>query len=223
MTRPHVIVHAMCSLDGRVVGFPADLGLYYETAARLPQQAVLTGSNTMIDGAAREGLDLTGEDGEPSPPLGWDGDDRPWLVIVDGRGRVTRLNVLRSQPYWRDVVILCHQATPAQHLERLRRDDVEHLVVGVDRVDLGEALRQLAERYGVRQVRVDAGGTLNGLLIRTGLVDEISVVVVPYLVGGSGQIGLAGPDESGVRLGLESVRRLRGGHAWLRYTVATGR
>lgn len=42
----------------------------------------------------------------------------------------------------------------------------------------------------------------------------------------------AGPDVMAYRrggsvrhrlMGLESVRRLRGGHAWLRYTVATGR
>jgi 2,5-diamino-6-(ribosylamino)-4(3H)-pyrimidinone 5'-phosphate reductase len=32
-------------------------------------------------------------------------------------------------------------------------------------------------------VRTDAGGTLNGVLVRAGLVDELSVVVAPQLAG----------------------------------------
>ena len=44
MDRPRVIIHNLISLDGRLDGFPADAGLYYEMASRLPHQAVLTGS-----------------------------------------------------------------------------------------------------------------------------------------------------------------------------------
>jgi hypothetical protein len=51
-------------------GFPADVGLYYELASRLPHQAVLTGSGTMLAAAASEGIDL--------------------LVIVDGQGNRQR-------------------------------------------------------------------------------------------------------------------------------------
>jgi 2,5-diamino-6-(ribosylamino)-4(3H)-pyrimidinone 5'-phosphate reductase len=183
MDRPRVTVHNMISLDGQMTGFPVNLGLYYQTAARFAQQAVLTGSATLLDALAQEGIDLSGEDpDEPIEGLAID-DARPWLVIVDGRGRLTRLSWLRRQPFWRDVLILCCQTTPAEHLERLRRHHIEHLVVGAEHVDLAAALHQLAERYGVRDVRTDAGGTLNGLLLRAGLVDEISVVIAPYLAG----------------------------------------
>lgn len=54
MDRPQVIIHNLISLDGRLDSFPADAGLYYEMAARLPHQAVLTGSGTML-----AALDLT--------------------------------------------------------------------------------------------------------------------------------------------------------------------
>jgi hypothetical protein len=36
MDRPRVIIHNLISLDGRLDGFPADAGLYYEMASRLP-------------------------------------------------------------------------------------------------------------------------------------------------------------------------------------------
>lgn len=42
---------------------------------------------------------------------------RPGLAIVDGRGRLTRLGWLRGQPFWRDVLVLCCQATCAEHVD----------------------------------------------------------------------------------------------------------
>ena len=65
MDRPRVVIHSLVSLEGRLDGFPADVGLYYELASRLPHQAVLTGSGTMLAAAASEGIDLSEEDPEP--------------------------------------------------------------------------------------------------------------------------------------------------------------
>lgn len=47
MNRPRVFIHSLASLDGCLDGFPADVGLYHEVAARLLHQAVLTGSGTL--------------------------------------------------------------------------------------------------------------------------------------------------------------------------------
>jgi hypothetical protein len=69
MDRPRVIIHNLISLDGRLDGFPADAGLYYEMASRLPHQAVLTGSGTMLAVAAGQGIDLSEEDPEPLPGI----------------------------------------------------------------------------------------------------------------------------------------------------------
>jgi riboflavin biosynthesis pyrimidine reductase len=56
MDRPRVIIHNLISLDGRLDGFPADAGPYYEMASRLPHQAILTGSGTMLAAAAGQAL-----------------------------------------------------------------------------------------------------------------------------------------------------------------------
>ncbi|HEX6685119.1 MAG TPA: RibD family protein [Candidatus Limnocylindrales bacterium] len=226
MDRPHVTIHNMESVDGRLTGFPADQGLFYETAAQLPQQAVLCGSATLIGGAAGAGVDLTAPDTAPDTaqrdaPSG-DGSS-PWLVVVDGGGRITRLGWLRTQPHWRDVLVLCHESTPDTHLELLRRNGIGHFVGGAGRVDLAVALGWLAAEHGVRDVRVDAGGTLNGVLLRAGLVDELSVIVAPYVVG-DGPVSLFRDDaygESAQRgLNLTSATPLRDDHVWLRYRVS---
>jgi 2,5-diamino-6-(ribosylamino)-4(3H)-pyrimidinone 5'-phosphate reductase len=213
-------LHNLTSLDGRLDGFTPDVELYYETAARLPHQAVLTGSGTLLAAAAVEGIDLSGVDrarGTGSPPADA---SRPWLVIVDSAGRVSRLDWLRRRPVWRDVLVLCSETTPAGHLERLQRTGVEHLVLGAARVDLAAALTVLADRYGVADVRVDAGGSLNGALLAAGLVDRVSTVVAPVVAGsgdGSARPVAAATDREATLMRLTSVEHLRNGHVWLRH------
>ena len=82
------------------------------------------------------------------------------------------------------------------------------------------------EQYGIRTLRTDCGGTLNGVLVRAGLVDEISVLVNPSLVGGHTGASLpfvdahdpASPDDV-LRLHLLAVERVKGDVLWLRYQV----
>lgn len=228
MNRPRVIIHNLISLDGRLDGFPADIGLYYELASRLPHQAILTGSGTMLAAAASEDIDMTAEDPEPSPGAGPAGPDaapdpRPLLVIVDGRGRLTRYAWLRAQPFWRDVLVLCSSATPPAQLARLRRHHVDHVVLGYTRVDLARALLMVAEAHQVRTVRVDAGGGLNGVLLRAGLADELSIVIAPYLAASAATdpVRLISPPGclDTVALELTAVERLPLGHVWLRYAI----
>jgi 2,5-diamino-6-(ribosylamino)-4(3H)-pyrimidinone 5'-phosphate reductase len=53
-------------------------------------------------------------------------------------------------------------------------------------VDLGAALLKIRSRLGATSVLCQAGGGLNGALLRAGLVDELHVITVPALVGGLG-------------------------------------
>jgi 2,5-diamino-6-(ribosylamino)-4(3H)-pyrimidinone 5'-phosphate reductase len=226
MRRPRVTIHNLTSIDGRLTGFPVELELYYGLAAQLPHQAVLTGSRTVLDGAAREGLDLTFEHGsgaaagraEGAGPEG--GDTRPWLAMVDGQGQVAGVSWLRDQPYWRDLIVLGCASTPRDHLERLGRQQVEAIVTDGEHVDLAAALAALAERYDVREVRVDAGGGLNGALVAAGLVDEISLVVAPYVVGEQPTAVLLAdqPLPNAAAFTLQAVERLPSDHLWVRYT-----
>jgi 2,5-diamino-6-(ribosylamino)-4(3H)-pyrimidinone 5'-phosphate reductase len=216
--RPRVILHNAVSLDGRLDGFEADLGVYYETAGRLGAQAILSGSTTILTGFAGS------EDADPPPappPAG--PDDRPLLAVVDSRGRIRFWKRIRNQPYWRGVIALASRATPTDALENQRLAGVDTLVAGARRVDLSSALDQLAGRYDVSVIRVDSGGTLNGALLRAGLVDEVSLLIHPTLVGTAGKLPLV----SGRMAGFSSSRilvpthreELPGRIVWVQYRV----
>jgi 2,5-diamino-6-(ribosylamino)-4(3H)-pyrimidinone 5'-phosphate reductase len=213
---PRVILHNGVSADGRLDWFTGDIGLYYELAAAFEVDATLCGSNTILAApTATEAADHSNE--EIVPP-------DHWLVIVDSRGRIFNLEWLRRQPYWRDVIMLCSTATPAAYVDDLRRRKIELIVAGTNHVDVRQALVELKARYGINRLRIDSGGTLNGVLLRAGLVDEISLLVNPALVGGTspGSIYTAPDltsDEGIIQLRLTHLERLRDHAVWLRYEV----
>jgi 2,5-diamino-6-(ribosylamino)-4(3H)-pyrimidinone 5'-phosphate reductase len=216
--RPRVVVHSQVSLDGRMDWLPIDPGLYYELAAHWQEDATLAGTDTLLAAVAQFGSESPQESGSAASP------NAPLLVVPDSRGRLRHWETLLSTPYWRGGVALCTKATPQKHIEYLEANGVDHAVVGEDRVDFRAALEHVAERYGTETVRVDSGGTLTGVLLRNDLVDEVSVVLSPYLVGGTTPRSFyRAPDlntSAGViALRLSALERLANDAVWLRYEV----
>ena len=107
----------------------------------------------------------------------------PWFAVVNGRGRIRWTS--RADAGRRLLVIVSH-ATPAPYLAHLRSEDIPYLVAGDGPVNLGMALRTMKDKLGVTCVVSEAGGGLNGALLRSGLVDELYLMLLPSLVGGLG-------------------------------------
>ena len=219
---PRVILHNAVSVDGRTDWFMPDIGLFYELAGTWKEDATLAGSETIC----KPTEPIPPEDDSVfTPPVVAPDDRRPLLVIPDSRGRVRHWHALRQAGYWRDHVALCSRATPQAHLDYLGKRHVKWVLAGEDRVDLRTALKELSARFNVKVVRVDSGGTLNGALLRAGLVHEISVLIHPNLVGGFSPaslfraLDLTAPDGV-IPLRLTHVERLKDDIVWLRYEVA---
>jgi 2,5-diamino-6-(ribosylamino)-4(3H)-pyrimidinone 5'-phosphate reductase len=219
---PHVILHIGMSVDGRIDWGVGDEGLYYELAARFNADAMLTGSRTML--AAYATQDASHEDDEPLESRELHPLHVPLLVVVDSRGQIRGWSQIKKEPYWRNAMALCSRSTPQEYLDYLHKRHVEYVAAGDDRVDLRAALEELNARYSVKTVRVDSGGILSGVLLRAGLVDEVSVLIGPCLVGGTTPRSMfVAPDltspEGVIPLKLIRVEAVRGDAIWLRYEV----
>ena len=103
-----------------------------------------------------------------------------WFVAIDSRARV---RWTASEMDGTRLAVLVSRATPAAYRMFLREHDVPYLEVGEDRVDLGRSLCRVGEVFGADCVVSDAGGVLNGALLRLGLVDEIDIQFLPVVVG----------------------------------------
>jgi 2,5-diamino-6-(ribosylamino)-4(3H)-pyrimidinone 5'-phosphate reductase len=209
------------SVDGRITGFEWDIGLYYELAGRWQVDAHLAGSDTLLSSAG-ETTPEPPDDAEP--PAEVPGDTRPLLVVPDSRGRVRNWHILQAAPYWREAVALCSRSTPPEYLEYLNRRRVGCIVAGERQVDLRAALEELRSRYGVRSIHLDSGGTLNGAMLRAGLVSEVHLLIHPCLVGGLRPDSIfrspdAGGPGSAIRLALVKCEEVRDEIVWLHYDV----
>jgi 2,5-diamino-6-(ribosylamino)-4(3H)-pyrimidinone 5'-phosphate reductase len=219
---PWVVLHNEVSVDGRITGFDVHMGLYYELAQRFVEDATLAGADTILS-APNEVEEETEEDmsafaEEP------DEDRLPYLVIPDSRGRVRIWHMLRRWPYWGRFIALVSDTTPVDYLEYLGERNIDIVRAGEDHVDLRAALEALKERYDVRVVRTDSGGTLNGHLLKEGLVDEVSILLNASLVGVEGATsffkappGWTADDMVGMR--LTHSEEMDDETIWLRYDV----
>ncbi len=218
---PRVILHNAVSVDGRFDWFTPDIGQFYELISTWKEDATLMGADTIL--MSGEEIPKEGEEAFAPPHID-PNDTRPLLAIPDSRGRVRSWHSLRQSGYWRDAVALCSRSTPKEYLDYLEKRRIDRIVAGDDHVDFRVALEELNARYGVKVVRVDSGGTLNGVLLRAGLVDEVSVLIHPSLVGGTTPRSLFRASdltspEGVIGLKLTHVEELRGDIVWLRYEV----
>jgi len=211
--RPRIIIHNAVSLDGRITGFEVDMRRYYALASTWKEDATLCGSGTIL--AAPEGRIREKDECEPKRKPD-PGNRRPLLVVADSRGRVCCWGMLLGAGFWRDGVALCSRRTPARHIGYLRRRGVGCIITGDKRVNLAKALPTLRTRYSIKTIRVDSGGTLNAALLRAGLVDELSLLVHPVLVGTAARPLFAGAESLERSFRLFHQERLPGGLVWLR-------
>ncbi|WP_145809028.1 dihydrofolate reductase family protein [Kribbella amoyensis] len=202
--RPHVVAHLAVSVDGATTGFAVDLARFYALATLWQEDVTLVGSDTIL---AQEPALISAP--QPGPRQ-----EGPLLAVVDGRARVREWDRLRRLGHWSDVLALYADQSPARPPDSATAE----LVTGYEHVDLAEVLEKLAARRDAQVVRVDSGGTLVGVLLELGLVDEVSLLVHPVVVGA----GRRWFGAFGGRLGLRHANTevFEGGVVWMRYCTA---
>ena len=125
-------------------------------------------------------------------------------------------------------MVLTEQVSDA-HLAGLRSEPVSYIFAGKHEIDLALALEILNRELGIKRLLLEGGGGSNGAFLRAGLVDEISLAILPAVDGARGapsvfdssdkDAGVPAPIES---MTLQSSQVLDGGAVWLRYQLRNG-
>jgi riboflavin biosynthesis pyrimidine reductase len=156
----------------------------------------------------------------------------PWLprtdavayaIIADAHGKIAWG---RAEIGGDPIVVLLTEQVADAHLAGLRSEGVGYIFAGRDTLDFAQAVSSLQAALGIDHLLLEGGGHINGAFVRAGLVDEISLMIVPAIDGASGAPAtFDGPDsENGLpvpltSLTLEAHELLDGGLLWLRYKV----
>lgn len=250
MNRPYVVVHQSASVDGRLTlasdtlllhaleRWQAAFGPTTDSMDRIKAihkpEVILEGSGSFV---------LPDHVSDPLPPVTGDPiplyDDflpdsvvhrpgqRGWFTVVDSRGRIRWAYKEYPGEEWAGwhLLVLVARHTLPEYLAYLQRENIPYLVVGEDRVDLKCAMETLHAKLGAKCVLSEAGGKLNGALLRAGLVDEISIDFCPGIIGGFDVPSLFDSpalkaEDRPTRLKLISAEFRSDDHIWLRYDVA---
>ena len=152
----------------QIVGVKEGLQQYYD----LEQQTDLFSLNT---GRVMAKIGVNDRTDEPAKvPVSF--------VIVDNKPHLTSIGVEYLSKWVKTLyVVTTNKKHPAFEIER---DNVV-IVPCDDVVDFVDLFRRLKREFAIEHLTIQSGGTLNATLLREGLIDHLSIVVAPLLVGGS--------------------------------------
>jgi riboflavin biosynthesis pyrimidine reductase len=219
--KPHTILHMMSSIDGRIVvtHWPKDFDVadaYDQVHQQLAGDAWIVGPTTMAEFG--EGEPKPVATGEVFPRETWKApgaEQGPYAIALDRKGRL-HLNTGRANGD--AIVIVLTTRVADAHLAELRRDGISYLFAGDDDINLPLALDRLAREFGIRRLLLEGGGGINGAFLDAGLIDEISLMVLPLADGTCGAPTLFDRPQGKVpTLKLQSVTRLDHDVLHLRY------
>jgi len=186
--RPHVLMMSEITADGKLTlkkGASSKILMKYmahETEILLHQtraeyDAIMVGANTIrIDNSF---LTVRLVDGKS-----------PLRVIPCSMADIPdNSNVLG--PDAKTVIAVCEQA-PADRVSVLKKKGVHVVVAGMDHVELPLLMKILKQKFHVNKLMIEGGPTLNWHMLHHRLVDEIRLIHLPFIVGGSDTPSLVG-------------------------------
>lgn len=227
--KPYVICHMMSSLDGHALTdgwdrpFKKAAGeLYEKLAETFAFEAWACGRVTMQEVAHDEGYP-SGLATSPIPRTHHFADRNAdkYAVSIDPHGKVGWKS---NQILGSHVVEVVTEAVADDYLAYLQSIGVSYLFGGKTELDLPAVLDILAKELGIKRLIVEGGPHVSRSFVAAGLVDEVSVLLLP-LVDGRGEHPASFEIAANVwkqpaHLTLVSADVQDGGGVWLRYRTA---
>ena len=146
------------------------------------------------------------------------------FVIVDNKPHLTESGVKYLSNWTKRIIIVTtNKLHPANTM------DLDNLkVIKYSKtINFNNLFEKLKKDFGVNRVTIQSGGEMNSILIRQGLIDRVSIVVAPALVGGRDTSSLVDGEslhkKSDLKLikalELVKVTKLKNSYIHLRYKI----
>lgn len=219
---PYVICHMMSSVDGKILTKnwtgtktgKSSTGLYEKVHKKYDSQAWMCGRVTMERDFA-DGL-YTHKGGKAKDHNDFiaDVNATSFAIAIDAKGKLAwKGNNIDGDHL---IEVLTAQVSQS-YLDYLRELGISYIFAGEQEIDLKLALSKIAAYLPVKTIMLEGGGNLNGAMMKAGLVDELSLLVLPLADGTTATSVF----ETGVvtEMKLKKVKELPGGVLWLNYKI----
>ena len=223
--KPYIICHMVSSVDGKIdgaaLGAVTSKGEYEATGAKLNGDAWICGRTTMQQHFAEEKPFVSATNTPAGPrPVFVARRAKSYAVSVDTLGKLRWAGGDLDGDH---LICVVSAQVPEDYLAMLREKGISYIVSGKTSVHLANAVNQLGKHFGIRTLLLEGGGHINGAFLQAGLVDEVSLLVVPG-VDGRHDIpavfdGVSPSSKKAVPLRLKSLERRGRDALWIRYEV----
>lgn len=192
MKRAKVTVHMYVSIDGKIDGAYMEedgcnaSGAFYDEEIFQISNTNVNGANTASMYAAKGNINLEDYDASNISYDDYTSDVKSdtWSVVFDRKGRCQwHINYFDYANKKSRVIEVVTKQCDKRYLAFLRTMDIPYIIAGETDMDIPLALEKLKTLFGIEHVSLCGGAIINGAFLKQGCVDEISLVVAPYVDG----------------------------------------
>ena len=222
--KPYVICHMLGSVDGRIKqniwGLKDHHKYFEEPASKIKADAWLVGRKTMQEFCSKKKHKLE----KPKEKIAKEDFvaakvAKQYAVVIDPSGKCFwDTNMVSTE----QVIEVLSEEVSSSYLAHLRSKNVSYVFGGKKELDLALVLKKLNKHFGIKRVRIDGGGHVNGSFLKAGLIDEFSLVLAPIADGTIGaptvfEAEAGYSKRKATQFTLKSVKRIYKNFLWLRY------
>ena len=104
------------------------------------------------------------------------------FIIIDNKPHLNKIGIeyyiKKSKTLF---LVTSNKKHPAFEYEKEENLKIIYYENGIDFINL---FNQLKNKYSIEKMTIQTGGTINAILLRNKLIDKLSIVVAPALIGG---------------------------------------
>jgi len=179
-SRPHVILSAAISIDGKIATRIGDSKLSSKKdkirihKLRSTVDAILVGKNTV-------------HRDDPLLTVRYAKGKNPIRIILDSNGTISVNSKILQTSGKVPTIIAVSKKISKSNLQKLKKFPVEIIMTGENSVNIKSLMNNLNKRK-IKTILVEGGGTVNWQFIQNNLFDEILITIAPFIIGGTNAI-----------------------------------
>lgn len=191
MSKPYIVLTMLTSIDGKIEGdfihdHNKEIGNWFEYQKLEQVEAWGNGSNTHKKYFSDESIDLSVYAGSKDMP-----EDHvilkrtPYVVSFDSTGKVlwNTGSLVFPDDVVNHVLVVTSRSVRPEYTAHLRHLQIPYIYAGDTSIHLNTALDKLSTLFGIKRFAIVGGATINAEFLREELVDEIRLVVAPFVDG----------------------------------------
>ncbi len=223
--KPYLICHMVSTVDGKIIvnRWPIKGADVFElSAATIKSDGWIVGRKTMAEFSSKKPRrKRSGRFSISKTDFVAEHTQKTYAVVIDPSGKLNwEVNHVDTE----HVIEVLSEKVSAEYLDHLRSRNVSYIFAGKSALNLKLALLKLNKLFGIKRMMVQGGGLNNGSFLNAGLLDELSLIIVPVADGEMGtssvfDIPPGQKKKKAVLLKLKSAKRYKKDYMWLKFSV----